>query len=352
MMDTTFQARVESLLLAGFVVMATLWLVMSAYVVVNRLLHDRRARRGAARRSLTGRSVEQLARAAMARGRRHTWPRIHALFALAEAAPEDAYDALEVAITDEDVDVALAAATILHRLGDERAAAILAGALRTGEVPASRIAVHLEQFPIAVPGLLLPLLADADPAARYWAASLLLRHGDGAPDAGGIVAALAPLADDPHPPVRKAALVTLAALDADTTAAAAQRNLDHEAALVRSAAIRVLAHVGATQPDLTKREAIARAIAHALGDGHWDVRAAAKAALVRLGPTTWRAAAAQLESADEFARDGAAEVLRDMGVLDWMQRHAGAAPPLAAPPPPPLVAIDTAPSLQLEGAAP
>jgi HEAT repeat protein len=341
MMDTTFQARVESLLLAAFVIMATLWLVMSAYVVVNRLLHDRRARHLTRAGGAPGErvDVERLARDAMAYGGRHTWSRIGALFALAQADAAEARDALEVAIADEDVDVALAAATILHRLGDERAAAVLVGALRAGPVPASRIAVHLEQLPIAVPQLLVPLLADADPGVRYWGASLLLRHGAAARDPRAIAAALAPLADDPHAAVRKAALVTLAALDIETAAAAAQPNVQHEVAFVRSAAIRVLAHAGATLPDLTQREAIARAIAHALGDGHWEVRSAAKAGLVRLGPITWRAAAAQLESADDFARDGAAEVLREMGVTDWAERHPGAA------------IVHTVPSLELEGAA-
>ena len=41
---------------------------------------------------------------------------------------------------------------------------------------------------------------------------------------------------------------------------------------------------------------------------------------MRLGPATWRAVAAQLSSEDRFARNGAAEVLQNLGVLDWTLR--------------------------------
>ena len=50
------------------------------------------------------------------------------------------------------------------------------------------------------------------------------------------------------------------------------------------------------------------------------MRTATKDALVRLGPSTWRAVAAQLSSSDTFARNGAAEVLQNLGVLDWTLR--------------------------------
>ena len=41
---------------------------------------------------------------------------------------------------------------------------------------------------------------------------------------------------------------------------------------------------------------------------------------MRLGPGTWREVAAELSSTDGFARNGAAEVLQNLGVLDWTLR--------------------------------
>jgi HEAT repeat protein len=89
---------------------------------------------------------------------------------------------------------------------------------------------------------------------------------------------------------------------------------------VRSAAISALAQTGERTPDRARRQAIAAGIAAALADRDWSVRSAAKDALARLGPATWRAVAAQLSSKDAFARNGAAEVLQNLGVLDWTLR--------------------------------
>jgi HEAT repeat protein len=89
---------------------------------------------------------------------------------------------------------------------------------------------------------------------------------------------------------------------------------------VRSAAINALAQTGERTPDRARRQAIAAGIASSLADRDWSVRTTAKEALAQLGPATWRAVAAQLSSTDAFARNGAAEVLQNLGVLDWTLR--------------------------------
>jgi HEAT repeat protein len=120
--------------------------------------------------------------------------------------------------------------------------------------------------------------------------------------------------------VRKAALLTLAAMQAPDLVRLATWRLTDPAPFVRSAALHALAQAGERTPDRTRRSALATTIAPALGDRDWSVRTAAKDALARLGPATWRVVAAQLSSDDRFARNGAAEVLQNLGVLDWTLR--------------------------------
>ena len=57
-------------------------------------------------------------------------------------------------------------------------------------------------------------------------------------------------------------------------------------------------------------------VAKLLADREWWVRAAAKEALEELGPVVWREIVPYLEHSDEFARNGAAEILQNNGVLD------------------------------------
>jgi len=152
---------------------------------------------------------------------------------------------------------------------------------------------------------------------NLWKAATLLRNHV---DEGGLAAAIMPLVDDPDAPVRKAALLTLGAMLPQGVTRVATRRLSDPAPFVRSAAILALAQVGERSPDRARRRAIASSITPLLADREWGVRAAAKDALVRLGPGTWREVAAQLSSPDGFARNGAAEVLQNLGVLDWTLR--------------------------------
>ena len=218
---------------AGFVVMATLWLGFSGWVVVDRCATTELARKlGAHRRALAQRSHarDALARSSELgpsarlldrvptldvyrmtgnaelpqlgargvrrarararrpaaccatrrrhRGARRKWRRISALHALCTRGPSAIHGLLRVALADADVDVASAAATVLQRIGDRRAAEILIGGLRISRLPASRIAARLERFTIALDDLLRPLLTSPRPEARYWAVTLLRKYHD------------------------------------------------------------------------------------------------------------------------------------------------------------------------------
>ena len=368
-MDFGLATRVEPVLVQAFAVVATVWVLASVWVVVDRVRYDRRKRlileierllgypdlaalptgeRGpAVRRMLTrlpklvvyrmasnaelpawvrescaAYSLEHIGLKRMLRdatphkGTRRKWRRISALHALEHARPDAIHALLRVALADADADVASAAATVLQRIGDRRAAEILVGGLRAARLPASRIAARLGRFPMPLDELLIPLLTDARPEARYWGATLLRNHQDH----DGLAAAIVPLADDRDAPVRKAALLTLGAMVAEGAARLATRRLTDPAPFVRSAAMHVLAQVGERSPDRARRRALALSITPSLSDRDWSVRAAAKDALVRLGPATWREVSVQLTSPDGFARNGAAEVLQNLGVLDWTLR--------------------------------
>jgi HEAT repeat protein len=367
-MNVASAIQVEPVLVQGFAVMASLWLLSSSWVVVDRVRFDRRKRRlRRLERALADPTLEAmrpLERAATVRhllakvpkdgvyqmtgnaelpafvrevcaemslehvglmpmlrdatphkGARRKWRRISALHALERARPDAIHALLRVALADADPDVASAAATVLQRIGDLRAAEILVGGLRAARLPASRIAARLERFPIPIDDVLRPLLIDQRAEARYWGATLLRTHFD----RQGL-GALLPLVDDHDASVRKAALLTLGTMKAESAARLATRRLGDPAPFVRSAAIHVLAQVGERSPDRARRQSLASAISPLLADRDWSVRATAKDALARLGPTTWREVAAQLSSSDEFARNGAAEVLQNLGVLDWTLR--------------------------------
>ncbi len=348
----------------GFAAMFAVWSGVSAFVVVNRMLYDRRNRRliGIARsladpavaalapldRSPAIRQIlSRLSRRAVyrmvastvfpvavtevcaayaierwglpqmildARGQRgrRKWRRISALFALGHIRAAGSHDLLERALFDPDPDVAGAAAVILHRLGDDRAAVILVSALRGGSLTPSRIATHLDQFPIPIHALLRPLLSDPKNGTRYWAASLLSRY----PEVDGLAGEIALLVDDTDSQVRKAALATLGAMRSAAVIPTVQRGVGDPVPYVRSTALRSLARYGMRESDTSRRQTFAASIAPSLADAVWEVRLAAKESLVDLGPMTWREAAAQLQSADAFARNGAAEVLQNLGLLD------------------------------------
>lgn len=354
---------VETLLVRGLSVTLAFWVGLSAYVIVNRLRFDRQAGQVAelarqlasdgvashpgrprslaidrilarlSKRSLermmadvelsrpmvdlfAAYSVERwglsrLVRDAAATGGRRPWRRISALFALGNLRFDGVHALLEDALFGADPEVASAAVVILSRLQDRRAAAILIAGLRASAYSPSRIATQLDQFGIPIDDLLSPLLADPLAHVRYWAVSLLARY-----PGAELAEQIAALADDPDPPVRKAVLQTLAAIQASHAGPIALRGLSDPVAFVRSTAIRALGAVGRRAAVPSVQLESARHIAALLGDTEWEVRLAAKEALVAFGPSIWRAVSRELDATDRFARNGAAEVLQNIGLLD------------------------------------
>lgn len=253
------------------------------------------ARRGAAR---------FLRAAASHRRGRGRWRRIGALRILCAAGHPDAPRLLEDALLSGDPDVVGAAVTLLGDRPDPSAAALLVDALRGRLYPQSRVAARLDRFPVDVPDLILPLVRDADPAVRFWGATLLARYTS-RPE---VAPALARLAADEDASVRKAAVESLGAAGGPDAMAAAMRLLEDPVWFVRAHAARALGDL--------ERADLAPRVLPLLADPQWWVRAAAKDALQAMGPAVTSAVAGCLGHADRFARNGAAEVLQNLGVLD------------------------------------
>lgn len=312
MIDGGLLSRGEQYLFAAFSIALTLWAALSAFALINRLLFERRRRLNSA---VSVVDVEQLLHDATLKRAWHKWTRISAFGKLTASYPDRAYDVLAGALRDVDADVSNAAAINLHRIGDQRAAAILIAALkvRTDSISPSRIAAHLDLFPTPIYNLLRPLLTDADPDRRYWAAALLARY----PEVHGMAQDLASLADDDHPPVRKAAVSSLGELNPAVALPVATRLLVDVVPYVRSAALRAIGRLGSEEQNPSRRREVARLMTPLLADARWEVRLAAKESLMVLGPGIWRDVAAVLTSQDEFARQGAAEVLQNLNVVDW-----------------------------------
>lgn len=342
---------------AAFVV----WTLLSAYVLTSRLLHDARSRRIRATRRRLERSgleslpprrrllhasrilseasrrvvtriaadrntppglaealaVHALGRwgaapllrdAARHRGEGGRWRRIAALRLLTKAAHPRSLRLLQAALRSGDATVVDAAVGLIGSVPDRRAGEALLRAIEQRLYSPSRIATALERFPVDIGDLLMPRLRHADQVVRYWAAVLLERF----PFAPGLGPRLASLGGDPDASVRKAAVDTLSRLGAPEAVPTALALLDDPVLFVRAHAARALGEL--------RRADLAASLLPLLADREWWVRLAAKQALEAMG----RPAAAALESAldhpDRFARNGAAEVLQNLGVLDDLAR--------------------------------
>jgi HEAT repeat protein len=97
--------------------------------------------------------------------------------------------------------------------------------------------------------------------------------------------------------------------------------LDDPAWFVRVHAARSAAHLAGA--------AAAPAVTHLLSDSRWWVRTAAKDALRAIGRDALPALIPILGSPDRFARNGAAEVLQDIGVVDQLAVQEPQSPLLA-----------------------
>jgi hypothetical protein len=243
-----------------------------------------------------------------------SWRRVSALAVLSYIRHHSLHTELRRAMREDDPVLAQAAAAILGRVGDVRAAEILLDALRDGPIAPGRVAAELDQFPVAIDHLIRPLLEDRRSHARYWAASLLGRYRV----TGEAIGRLQALTDDPHPGTRKAAIRSLGESGDPAAVPVALRLLEDPTPFVRTQAIRSLLALGIAVEAPESRRAYAVRLGPLLGDPVWEVRYAAREALVALGPAVWREVGAQLDAADAFARNGAAEVLQNLGLLDTM----------------------------------
>ena len=209
---------------------------------------------------------------------------------------------LEDALRSTDEELQAAGVRILGELGTPDAQRLLIETLRTGSFARSRVAAQLEDTPLSLE-LLGPLLADEQPIVRYWGAKLL-QYAEAGP---AVTDALVTAAADEDANARAGAAASLAA-------DASPRATDCLVALLHDSSPPVRLHAARS---LGRRGAVGSAdhVAQLLGDRDWWVRTAAKRALERLGDEAVNAIRLHLVQDDEFARNGAAEVLQNLGLV-------------------------------------
>jgi HEAT repeat protein len=237
---------------------------------------------------------------------RDKWRRMAALRILFQLNHPRIVEWLSAAAEDRDVDVSTVALSLLGRSTDPRALDVLVDALRRQVHPASRVATYLEHSPQPTADRFRSLLTDDDPVVRAWAATLLGR----AVDVDGLEQDLACLAADTDPRVRKAAVQSLGHIGGSIAAVTALRLLHDSVPFVRGHAARALGRM--------ERVDLAPDVAGLLGDSDWWVRQAAKEALQGLGSEVWPVLVRSLEHHDRFVRNGAAEVIQNLGILDTL----------------------------------
>ncbi len=234
---------------------------------------------------------------------RHNGRRIAAMQLLARAQSPNLAALLARTVADREQEIVGASLALLGRLPERAAAIALIDALKHSRYTPSRVATYLDLFPLPLAAELRPLLHHPESVVRYWAAVLLSRHY-----VDGVEQDLAALTADPAPLVRKAAIASLADLGGSLVASAARPLLKDDVWYVRAHAARALAEAGGVD--------VAEEIAPLLADREWWVRLAAKESLQRLGDEVWSLLVPYLDHEDTFARNGAAEVLQNIGVLD------------------------------------
>jgi len=279
------------------------WILLSLAVVLGRARYDRQ-RRELRSGELEGREPRRLIRRASRHPRTDwgRWRRVSAMTRLTRAHHPAAPRLVRRAVTDSDPSIAAAAIRALGDLGDDWAIELLLAAMSEGRTPRSRIAAQLERLAPRPGARLLPLLRDPDPTVRFWGAALLAPY----PDLGQV--SLLDLTRDPDPNVRAAAVETLGGRGGEGAAAATLLLLEDPAWFVRVHAARSAGHlVGAS---------CAPALARLLADTRWWVRTAAKDALRGIGPEAVPTLLPVLTHPDAFARNGAAEILQDIGFVD------------------------------------
>jgi hypothetical protein len=292
------------------------WFAISLAVLVSRFRYDRRhasPRAGDLSARATNRLVRRVQRAPRTEWGR--WRRVTALQRLGQAHNPVVAGLIGPVLDESDQRIASAAISTLGDIGDEWAIEILLEALKRGRGPRSRIAAELEALAPEPGPKLVPLLRDKDPGVRFWAATLLERYPELAEER------LVELTWDPDPNVRAAAIETLGTRRGDAVANALVARLDDDAWFVRVHAARAAGHVAG--------DAAAPSIARLLADEKWWVRTAAKDALRGMGVDSVPALLSLLAHEDAFARNGAAEVLQDVGFVDFLVQDDPGSPLLA-----------------------
>jgi HEAT repeat protein len=199
------------------------------------------------------------------------WKRAQALRILVRGGHPDRVARLEQALAAGSPALSAVIVALLGRVPERRAAEILLDALASGAHPPSRVATALESSPVALTELLVPLLRNPSPTVRYWAACLV---GQDLPDQAAS-AALADLARDEDPRIRKAAVRALARIGSLRASAEARRLLDDPVGYVRANAARAL---------VASEGASARGrIGNLGGDPDWAVRRALRELLEPVG---------------------------------------------------------------------
>jgi HEAT repeat protein len=189
---------------------------------------------------------------------------------------------------------------------------VLIETLKDGTFARSRVAAQLEDSSLSVEAL-RPLLEDAEPIVRYWGAKLLKNSSDGPAFTDALLAA----ASDDHADVRAAAAASLGSDASEQATQALVTLLADTASHVRLHAARSIGRRGTVES--------AGQVALLLSDRDWWVRTSAKRALENLGPEAVPAVLPHLQTSDEFARNGAAEVLQNLGLVRTLVDRVAAA---------------------------
>jgi len=281
------------------------WVALSCVIVLGRLRYER-TRRAPDSAPLGKRQADRLVRRAAGNPRTEwgRWRRVTALQRLEQAHHPAVPRLIRRVLEDPDPKIAAAAVRTLGDIGDEWAIDLLLEALRDGNGQRSRIAAELERL-APRPGVqVLALLRDPNPVVRFWGATLLRPY----PELGG--ASLIELTWDSDPNVRAAAVETLGTRTGHGVGVALLARLDDSEWFVRVHAARAAGHVLGAEAAPT--------IARHLSEERWWVRTAAKDALRGMGSDAVPSLLAVLTHEDPFARNGAAEVLQDVGFVDFL----------------------------------
>lgn len=293
------------ILTLGLLAAILLWSGLTVVTIVGRLGFERRRHSPGVIDPVmpSGRHAKTLIRrASRHRTEAGKWRRAAALRILVVSGHPRGRALVRRALSDPDRDMAGSAIKALGDLGAPWAGEQLIAALGDNLYPRSRIAAQLERLTPALASSLVPLLGDSDPMNRFWGATLL----GGAP--GVALEPLVALTRDPDANVRCAAIEALSMRHETAGLGAIRLCLYDEFWFVRVHACRAVGALGTIDD--------APLLAASLGNPWWWVRSAAKDALCGFGLPVAGAVIPCLENRDAFARNGAAEVLQNVGFVD------------------------------------